>query len=977
MPPSKHHKRHDRTHDRRNDTGLAAPGKKISKKPSNGHLNGFANPQLSPAHQDPSSPSRSAAHDSTTWSSARACPAAVFRGSSADPCDAQDSSYFPYPEPEPDHAQSLLPDNSESWLSAPRPRTDTMDSKPDIPLFGDLSLSTVIRARSLRDVIATLLLLLQLPPFLLMLVQLTFVLLTLGWSPVTSGLSSLFSVATWFHNRPGESAIGTAVVLDLFFMFGFIWLPLWCKDLSLDLSQAVIAISLGGGSASQGRFSISTAIACISIVGCRHLFRQDLPRKHLISLIASASSTYDYIPDYVSTYIHDLTRHTARSHSFLRVWLEVHIIVQGVFRIVRRSMQGAASVAPKRNDSDALATHNSTVSAASNDPLVDGTRSPSTDGRPPGQPPAGRDNSSSKGGSSSKRRRKQATFVRSQQPFWAAIASTKITVSKEFEQSEAQRDHFEAGDVTLEKVGGGSGKEVDDRGWVRLVNDTDVDFEVKLLGLKSDPSEASDDNVSRMVIVRVNGADWGSTNLTPRPEKEGAKDGVLAGKITGLTPSINYEIEFVRASNNKVIGEAAVFSRPVASVDPGELAPHCASPWTPRLTSHRTATILPATSSSQPQRPLSPTSTLKQSIALVDSRLGDVKSKSKKTRKDHRNHINALQRDALRDGDKLKSSSTTDSRHKSREIQFQHNIRQAEESSQILADEIEKLGDIPADESKAHSSKKQGWKASRHVKSGLHQELDDAKLTGETAITEVKHDNTSVSQKREKLDSKASKSDERKQELDMAIANIKTQHEATKSLKTMNRSVVRDIQRKQVLGMNEDSARAETAASLHRQQTQMMEQQVQAMELNTTFPPPGFSLPMTSTPESTFASMAQPSRLPNYSPLGPQQQYPIGTPPVASRRGSVARTRNRKSSMLSDASGFTDDAMGNGDRDDEWHDANLARHNSDDSGSGALAGQSPYDTVGPVPARLSPIGTKLVNSSLHNKQSPRNGFAGV
>jgi len=205
-----------------------------------------------------------------------------------------------------------------------------------------------------------------------------------------------------------------------------------------------------------------------------------------------------------------------------------------------------------------------------NDATADGARNASTDGRPPGPSPAVRDGKE-KTVSSGKKRRKQATFVRSQQPFWAAIANTKVTVSKEIEHSQATRDAQEADASNVKQLGGDVLKLSEDRIWISQIEDTEISYS------GSFANEPEWDEGAGLYIapirVRVNNAPWKSTLCMPT-ETEGDETHVngrhlFSGKITGLTAATNLIVEFIRERDDDVLYAVSLVTRPIANSDQG------------------------------------------------------------------------------------------------------------------------------------------------------------------------------------------------------------------------------------------------------------------------------------------------------------------------------------------------------------------------------------------------------------------------
>jgi len=181
----------------------------------------------------------------------------------------------------------------------------------------------------------------------------------------------------------------------------------------------------------------------------------------------------------------------------------------------------------------------------------------------------------------SRRKRKQATHVRSQQPFWAALASTKVTVLKEMESSRAANDAGEANAKDANHIGNAVWRSEDDRVWISEVGHSDISFRVSLFagGDYDDVQEevsngaVSGIDKSKPFYIRVNGADWSSTRIrqgVPEVVMGEERPGFWVGEIFGLTGLSNYHCEFVRTRDHKVFYSASLITSPSPVTEQGK-----------------------------------------------------------------------------------------------------------------------------------------------------------------------------------------------------------------------------------------------------------------------------------------------------------------------------------------------------------------------------------------------------------------------
>jgi hypothetical protein len=208
------------------------------------------------------------------------------------------------------------------------------------------------------------------------------------------------------------------------------------------------------------------------------------------------------------------------------------------------------------------------ANSTSLNPNADAPNASSTDGRPPGPSPAAHLHKDK--ASSSRRKRKQATHVRSQQPFWAALASTKVTVLKEMESSRAANDADEANAKDANHIGNAILRSEDDRVWISDVGYSDISFRVGLLNGAGFQDQDEDDSSagpgidkSKPFYIRVNGADWSSTRIRQGTalDLQGQEGTVFwVGEIFGLTALSNYYCEFVRTVDDEVFYSASLIT---------------------------------------------------------------------------------------------------------------------------------------------------------------------------------------------------------------------------------------------------------------------------------------------------------------------------------------------------------------------------------------------------------------------------------
>ena len=583
MPP-KHKNKSATPRDRRHENGLAPPVKQVKKQKSDTLLNGHAarpapssSDTLSTLGNDPRLDDATTIDDfaaSNTMAAHRTQMfAATFEHSSI---AATNNRTIASPL---GLASAEVPG---SGAPSYQDTADATSGRSPGPLKTDPP-TTVVAPLSPLDVIAILLVLMQLPYSVLAIIHVCFAFLTFGSPPTGWSLASIFSATDWLQSHGGSPSIVTMLVVDLLF-FGF-----WCllplgKDFTLDLAQAAVAISLGGGtSGGSGR---TQGVVCFGIVAIHHMLGQKLwNTRHytvawfcgLLNMVTANTTFGPWDPDDILDVL-DVCPDTDRS--WPRTLLELHIVTQGVVRIVRRWFirPSIQKFAARRGESDPAYIPPSSPTASSSATHQDGGRNTSSDGRHPGPSPALREGVREKSVSVAKKKRKQATFVRSQQPFWAAIANTKVTVTKEIEQTQASQDLFEAGIVGVEKLGSSTNRCTNCCVWITDVKDTEIRFTALCLEdtiqpesniQDSPPSETDEAGLYARpsIVVQINGAEWASTTIV----HDGTRDNstLLKGKIFGLTSLTNYQVQFLLAKDQSPVQSFKLVTRPDTSLDQG------------------------------------------------------------------------------------------------------------------------------------------------------------------------------------------------------------------------------------------------------------------------------------------------------------------------------------------------------------------------------------------------------------------------
>src|ERR1700753_2790028 len=340
--------------------GLAAPGRPIPKLKSS-HPNLSANsPNANLYSFSPDSP------QSPLDNASPACSASA-NGIAVEPADPAATEMYPMcrvravsggsENDVESHTLQAYKNTNPLMIdvSAPRPTKYTRQQKSKLAMA-----TTILSSCPLWDVIAILIVLLQLPPAIVAVVHLLFAMITFVPSSATTSFSNLPTIREILVGSAGSSSMHTIIIVDVLMLLLFI--PLWtpAQNVSLDLAQAVIAISLGGAAASKGG-TTNSVLCCIVIVALSQVMRWKSVRQLGVNLFWSGLIKYGLRAQGPPPQLSEFSDQLYTPHPWPRCLLGVHILAQGVLRIVRRYLlwrQAQADTTPlnKRVDSD-LASH--------------------------------------------------------------------------------------------------------------------------------------------------------------------------------------------------------------------------------------------------------------------------------------------------------------------------------------------------------------------------------------------------------------------------------------------------------------------------------------------------------------------------------------------------------------------------------------------------------------------------------------------
>jgi hypothetical protein len=749
---------------------------------------------------------------------------------------------------------------------------------------GPLSLAlTVLRSCPLYDTIAILIVLLQIPPTFLSIIHILFATMTLV--PPSTTTTSGISFSDIFEGTMGTPSLATIVFVDIAVLL--IWLFLWSplQDIALDLAQTVIALTLGGGTSGK-EAGMNNVLVCFGVIGISHLVRTGNVKQSGLRALISSSGGLLGSPD-PDDPLEQPSQGVIKkgAHGWIRSILAIHILTQGVVRYIRDWY-----VRREKRDS----------SASLGDPEA-GKMLPDNSDTPNTQTPENESSNLPTNSVNTKKKRKQSAQVRIRQPLWAALASTKIVMVKEYETSHTAAESAGTNATDINNLGNAPFNTEADRIWITYVGSDEVFFATSYFPTHPPPEnceekkgpDASGIDKSKPFFVRVNKTIWQLTRISTvtDPDQPAGQDTRWSGEIFGLAPMSSYECDFVSTVNGTVI-----FSTSVRTIQPPvDVAAIGLSPG-PVVTG----------------RPGSPTTTLKTSIASSEVKLAEERNRQKRERKDQRAKLNSIRKEIEKLAGGIASSGGNDDRLRQKVQQSNLHMKQAEEALVSLASQIETFSRLPTDaETMELKAAKSQYQSQKDIYNQARKEFTAAKQEAQDEIQTLANDVSNLEGKRERIQMRIAKLSSEYERI--TDANARGLDEAQRKVTEQQ---AREVERQNLETHYNGRLIAITTEfaqkSYELQQLQAHVVQLQAMEQAEMV---YTQSPTASVPNLGYGDIPEGVTASNY-PWNPAPStaglYAPGYPMMTSGSNQGIRTRGRSSSMLSNVSGFTQ-SSGEGD----------------------------------------------------------------
>ncbi|KAI3316889.1 hypothetical protein HD806DRAFT_516434 [Xylariaceae sp. AK1471] len=891
--------------DTKHDNGLVGPGKRIPRQPQQQKTpNGSAlrHPTL---QQQP----QSAAEDATI-PSAPSTPPANANGFSKHttemPLDHRSaeslrrSSLGAYSETSSaesynSHAANVASEDNHRRIDVNATKNSNVHRDP-----GPLDFAfTVLRLCPLQDTIAILIILMQIPPLALSGIYVLFTLLTF----VTSNGLTFSDVFEW---NLGAPSLATVICVDGIVLM--IWLFLWgpIQHVILDLAQMVIALGLGGGSSSRDGGSMKNTLICLSMILLSHVLRHTKMKYSPVGyLLGSSRFMTPDLDDPLESL--DLLRGYDKVQSGWFGWvksiLAIHILTQGLVKYIRDWYL-------RRERRDSLAQN-----AA--DPEAGKSYAPDVDGgfSTPDSDAVSLQNSTAL---TTKKKRKQSAQVRNRQPLWAALASTKIVVVKEYELTHAAAESAGSNATDIHNLGNAPFNTRPGQIWISYVGCDEVCFNTSQFPIQrsiENHQDGSRNDISKPFYVRVNNAIWQPTRMTPVEScEEDSGPGIRwSGDIYGLTPMSNYECEFICSTTHEIL-----FSTSVRTTQPKSTDADVASSKTPTQRS---------------LRPDSPITTLKTSIAAAESKLAEEKARQRTLRKEFHRKANAMKRENEKLSTAVQSAGTGDDKLRQKIQQNATQQKQAELAMANLEVELKEFEKIPASLKSSWKSKQSAWTKEKAKFDGAAAAFKSFKASVDNGMKNLEDEKASLEAKRNKISNRIAKvdgehariTDANARGLDEAERRRQARKSLEKEITRVEREFVSRITELETIIFNKEQDNVVLKTQLDSFHTQQVAYAYTApyenfSEASTQFASAGPSThaqPNATSRVSYDAAAAWNNSLYQNSLWGPSPLASAFVPQAAATSQpprQAFKSRGRSSSMLSNVSGFT---QSSGD-DNEW-----------------------------------------------------------
>ncbi|OAA80471.1 ubiquitination network signaling protein [Akanthomyces lecanii RCEF 1005] len=780
--------------------------------------------------------------------------------------------------------------------------------------------STVLRALPMQDTLAILIILMHIPTISLLGIYAIFACITFV-PPVRTNSGMNLNLAEIFDGNSTTPSLVTVACMDIFFLL--IWLFLWApiQDAVLDLAKPVIAITLGGATRNDPSFrGIRTGFTWVFMY---HIIR------------GTQSQWGHLVPDMPEAWRKVLSEDTpigyysklyeqSSPYAWIRSIFAIHILTQSFLRYVREwylRREKGDSNPPNPNELESAKNQPGQLVApeAANDAntsLNPADTAISTPTLPPPTPTPQL--------STAKKRRKQSAQVRLKQPLWAALASTKIVVVKEYQLSHAPSESAGANATDIHNLGNAPFDREPRQIWISYIGSDEICFNTSYFAHAefdpvSSPAEPDPEapprptgiDTTKPFYVKVNNAFWQPTRMhaVKEPDDEPSEASRWTGDIYGLRPASKYVCEFVDSRTDKVLFTASIRTVKEALRSKDGLSPMIAE-------------------GPQSLRPDSPVTTLKTSIEAAQVKLMEEKNRLKNSRKDCKIRINALKKENEATDNQLATAGNSDEKHRQK-IRQQDILRtQAEREAEELADTVKRYDSSP-ELLERKKRVERTCSMEKKIFDAAQKEFNKHRSELESEVKAKEVERSNLNTRRNKIATRIAKVDN--ELVNLTDANSRGLNEAERRKQERNArmenitAIEQNYEERIRKARDENNVRVDAVINLQQQletiqSTMSAGNGVMMDNLDsgmTPFPPPQSAPWNPSVGQAAFSGSLWPVTSGDLQPSLSGTALPPSTMgwqgPVTMAANENAAARMRSSSMLSDVSGFTGSSDGSPD----------------------------------------------------------------
>ena len=313
----------------------------------------------------------------------------------------------------------------------------------------------------------------------------------------------------------------------------------------------------------------------------------------------------------------------------------------------------------------------------------------------------------------------------------------------------------------------------------------------------------------------------------------------------------------------------------------------------------------------QPLRPSSPTTTLRNSILAMEATLVDLQARQRRSRKENKASTATIKKEIDVLQSKIAKAGGEDKAQRSRQVQNNLLIRQADDAIVSITSQLEELGGVPDEDIQEWKAKRRDWEEERSRQSTVRDDLFRYKESANREMSSVQVESSANQQKRERLLLRSTKLNDQLKRIQSTTAQGLGEKErkfAEQAAKESDRQQTEQSYNDQINSLTRSIQETQYRSRQAWQQAQTMEHAFDHQQMlgaptdlaeDALLTPEG-ELPGTNAFPPTFNPGSSGFRFPNF--FTPLTDSPPANQAPLRREGGRARS----TSVLSGTSAYTD-----------------------------------------------------------------------